>query len=85
MCLQYFAGFFDTSVGAKTETDSYKAVVGEMDVQASDVLYLTDVARGKPSVCSVYIKNNCYIFFVLNACRSCPCCRGWPQGVPSRA
>ena len=43
---QYLAGYFDTTVGAKTEKDSYSKIVGKVDASAGEVLFLTDVSRG---------------------------------------
>ncbi len=39
-----FAGFFDTRVGAKQETDSYRAIAGEIGLPAEEILFLSDIA-----------------------------------------
>ncbi|XP_011159478.1 enolase-phosphatase E1 [Solenopsis invicta] len=43
--LKYFSGFFDTEVGAKQESDSYKNILSKIDEKASDVVFLTDVVK----------------------------------------
>ncbi|EFN67549.1 Enolase-phosphatase E1 [Camponotus floridanus] len=43
--LKYFSGFFDTEVGAKQESDSYKNILSKIDDQPSNVVFLTDVVK----------------------------------------
>ncbi|KAH0949342.1 hypothetical protein HN011_009896 [Eciton burchellii] len=43
--LKYFNGFFDTKVGAKQESDSYKNILSDIDEKPSNVVFLTDVVR----------------------------------------
>lgn len=43
--LKYFSGFFDTEVGAKQESDSYKNILSKIDEKPSDVIFLTDVVK----------------------------------------
>jgi len=43
--LEFIAGNFDASVGPKTEKDSYAAIVGEIGVAASEVLFVTDLPK----------------------------------------
>lgn len=45
--LKHISGHFDTKIGAKQEADSYKAILKELELQAEDVLFLTDIAKGK--------------------------------------
>jgi hypothetical protein len=45
--LQLFAGHFDTSVGPKVESASYVNVVKKLECRSEDILFLTDVPRGK--------------------------------------
>lgn len=42
---EFIAGYFDTTSGAKTEKDSYTAIAAEIGVNASEVLFLTDLPR----------------------------------------
>lgn len=42
---EFIAGNFDASTGSKTEKDSYSAIVGEIGVSASEVLFVTDLPR----------------------------------------
>ncbi|KAL3872862.1 hypothetical protein ACJMK2_036048 [Sinanodonta woodiana] len=35
-------GFFDTTIGSKTESESYKKITEEIGVEASEILFLTD-------------------------------------------
>jgi len=44
---QLFAGHFDTSVGPKVESTSYMNIVKKLECRSEDVLFLTDVPRGK--------------------------------------
>ncbi|KAL0123751.1 hypothetical protein PUN28_005923 [Cardiocondyla obscurior] len=43
--LKYFSGFFDTEVGAKQESNSYKNILSKIDEKPSDVIFLTDVVK----------------------------------------
>lgn len=43
--LKYFNGFFDTEVGAKQESDSYKNILSKIGGKPSDVVFLTDVVK----------------------------------------
>ncbi|XP_012528012.1 enolase-phosphatase E1 [Monomorium pharaonis] len=43
--LKHFSGFFDTEVGAKQESDSYKNILSKINEKASDVIFLTDVVK----------------------------------------
>lgn len=43
--LKYFSGFFDTEVGAKQESDSYKNILSKIDDKPSNVVFLTDVVK----------------------------------------
>lgn len=39
----YFSGYFDTRIGGKKEPDSYRNILNELGVEASTVLFLSDV------------------------------------------
>ncbi|XP_070169881.1 enolase-phosphatase E1 isoform X2 [Polyergus mexicanus] len=43
--LKYFSGFFDTEVGAKQESDSYKNILSKIDDKPSNVVFLTDAVK----------------------------------------
>ncbi|XP_029174217.1 enolase-phosphatase E1 [Nylanderia fulva] len=43
--LKYFSGFFDTEVGAKQESDSYKNILSKIDEESSNVIFLTDIVK----------------------------------------
>ncbi|EZA59892.1 Enolase-phosphatase E1 [Ooceraea biroi] len=43
--LKYFSGFFDTKVGAKQESDSYKNILSNIGEKPSNVVFLTDIVR----------------------------------------
>jgi hypothetical protein len=45
--LQLFAGHFDTEVGPKVESDSYMNIVKKLDCRSEDIVFLTDLPRGK--------------------------------------
>src|SRR3546814_4225209 len=42
---QWFAGFFDTEVGGKRESQSYHNILAEIGADASNVLFLSDVVE----------------------------------------
>lgn len=37
-----FAGYFDTNVGGKRETDSYRAIAGKIGLDPDEILFLSD-------------------------------------------
>lgn len=39
----FFSGYFDTRIGGKKEADSYRNILAELGVEASTVLFLSDV------------------------------------------
>ncbi|MDI9246816.1 acireductone synthase [Marinobacter sp. CHS3-4] len=39
----FFSGYFDTRVGGKKEPESYRTILNELGVEASSVLFLSDV------------------------------------------
>lgn len=39
----FFSGYFDTRVGAKKDSESYRNILGELGVEAESVLFLSDV------------------------------------------
>lgn len=39
----FFSGYFDTRVGGKKEAESYRTILNELGVEASSVLFLSDV------------------------------------------
>lgn len=41
------AGYFDTAVGAKIESKSYNAIAKEIDIAPEEIVFLTDVVKGK--------------------------------------
>ncbi|XP_024894135.1 enolase-phosphatase E1 [Temnothorax curvispinosus] len=43
--LKYFSGYFDTEVGAKQESDSYKNILSKIGEKPSDVIFLTDIVK----------------------------------------
>ena len=40
----FISGYFDTTIGAKRAPQSYRAIAGELDLQSSGVLFVSDVA-----------------------------------------
>lgn len=40
-------GHFDTAVGAKQEATSYTAIVEKIGCKAEEILFLTDIEKGK--------------------------------------
>ena len=47
---QYINGHFDTTVGAKTESKSYKEIAESISLKPSRILFVTDVINGKLSL-----------------------------------
>lgn len=43
--LKYFNGYFDTEVGAKQESSSYKNILSKIGAEPSNVIFLTDVVK----------------------------------------
>lgn len=43
----HIANYFDTTVGAKQESKSYVAIAKEIDFAPEEVVFLTDVVKGK--------------------------------------
>ena len=41
--LQYFNGHYDTTIGGKKESDSYRKIAGEYRLPASEILFLSDI------------------------------------------
>lgn len=41
--LKFISGHFDTNVGHKQDSQSYKNIVQEIDVNAGDILFLSDI------------------------------------------
>ena len=44
--LPYFAGHFDTLVGAKVESPSYTNIAEKLGLAPSDILFVTDILEG---------------------------------------
>ncbi len=38
-----FSGYFDTRIGNKRESNAYKNIINEIDVEAKDILFLSDI------------------------------------------
>lgn len=45
--LQYISGHFDTKIGSKVDSSSYTAILKELNTTPENVLFLTDVLKGK--------------------------------------
>lgn len=43
----HIAGYYDTAVGAKQESKSYAAIAKEIDFAPEEIVFLTDVVKGK--------------------------------------
>ncbi|CAK9814240.1 Enolase-phosphatase E1 [Anthophora quadrimaculata] len=43
--LKHFSGYFDTEVGAKEESSSYKNILSKIGAEPSNVIFLTDVVK----------------------------------------
>lgn len=43
---QYISGHFDTTVGAKIESESYSKIADAVDMKPSRILFITDVVKG---------------------------------------
>ena len=49
MQLQYFSGYFDTAVGLKTESASYRNIAKQINKEndTKSILFVTDNIKGK--------------------------------------
>ncbi|XP_076165606.1 enolase-phosphatase E1 [Ptiloglossa arizonensis] len=43
--LKYFSGYFDTEVGAKQDSSSYKTISNKIGAEPSSIIFLTDVVK----------------------------------------
>ncbi|XP_017762036.1 PREDICTED: enolase-phosphatase E1 [Eufriesea mexicana] len=43
--LKHFSGYFDTEIGAKQESSSYKNILSKIGAEPSNVIFLTDVVK----------------------------------------
>jgi methionine salvage enolase-phosphatase E1 len=41
-----FSGYFDTTIGLKTEKESYSKIAENIGIEASQLLFLTDIPAG---------------------------------------
>jgi hypothetical protein len=76
---QLFAGHFDTSVGPKVESTSYMNIVNYLECRSEDVLFLTDMPRGKTWHYSDFtgaVQFPCLQCFpsIFWCVSQCPCC-----------
>jgi len=46
VCFQVFTNFFDTTIGPKTDSESYKKIAAEIKSPAEEILFLTDLPEG---------------------------------------
>lgn len=44
---QLFDGHFDTKIGPKVESESYRRIAASIGCDTNNILFLTDVPRGK--------------------------------------
>ena len=51
-----FSGYFDTKIGAKTESASYQNIISEVGVDASELLFLSDIQQELDAAKSVGMK-----------------------------
>jgi enolase-phosphatase E1 len=42
---KFFSGYFDTTTGSKNDPCSYRAIAAAFDLDASDILFISDVTR----------------------------------------
>ena len=48
-CVQLFDGHFDTKIGHKVESESYRKIASSIGCSTSNILFLTDVTVGESS------------------------------------
>lgn len=46
-----FDGYFDTRIGAKVESDSYRHIAEQLQMDAGDILFLSDIERELDAAC----------------------------------
>ena len=42
-----FTNFFDTTIGPKTDSESYKKIAAEIKFPPEEILFLTDIPEGE--------------------------------------
>jgi len=56
-----FSGYFDTAVGHKREANSYQTIVEALDLSASEILFLSDIAEELDAAAQVGLKTCCLV------------------------
>ena len=56
-----FSGYFDTAVGHKREAKSYQTIVEALDLSASEILFLSDIAEELDAAAQVGLKTCCLV------------------------
>lgn len=47
LCVQLVDGHFDTKIGHKVESESYRKIASSIGCSSNNILFLTDVSRGE--------------------------------------
>lgn len=47
LCVQLFDGHFDTKIGHKVESESYRKIANSIGCSTNNILFLTDVTLGE--------------------------------------
>jgi len=56
-----FSGYFDTAVGHKREAKSYQTIVEALDLPASEILFLSDIAEELDAAAQMGLKTCCIV------------------------
>ncbi len=67
-----FAGFFDTRVGAKQETDSYRAIAGQIGLPSEEILFLSDIGEELEAARAAGMKTCQLLRAGAKDCKKCP-------------
>lgn len=51
--LKHISGHYDTTVGPKQESESYKKIMSELGLKEDEIVFLTDILKGEFELCSI--------------------------------
>ena len=82
--VQLFSHFFDTRIGAKTETSSYQRIAGQIGLPPQAILFLSDVEAELNAAAAAYLSTMQVIRPGTNPGASHPTCRTFANLIQSR-
>lgn len=68
LTFQLFDGHFDTKIGHKVESESYKRIAASIGCSTDNILFLTDVTQGKrlsfPAISHIKARIKCDLYLL---------------------